>query len=105
MRGRALAISPASTKYSCGEESNLHGLLFATPSLAAAMACPVCPRENWCKRHRRELRGRSIGILGRQILGRALPENSHGVRETAFERGQVAETGCGEDSPKCIDLR
>ncbi len=46
-------------------------------------------------REGRELRGGSIGILGRQIPGRALTKDSHRIREAALEYSEIAEPGRG----------
>ena len=54
---------------------------------------------------RRELRGRPVGVLGRQVRGSALLENAHGVGETAFDAGQIAETGRGERSAQRVERR
>ena len=88
MKGWALAVSPASTKTRAARNRIFIALLFASAFSHGGIRRVLLSSQELGVASARELRGRSVGILGRQVCGRALSKNS-----TASEIGPRTQPG------------
>ncbi len=90
MSGRALAALARLDKGSCHQKSDLQAVAVRQRLLAGRDRRALLSPQELRMRERRKLCGGPVGLLGRQVRGRALLENSHGVRETTFDVARSA---------------